>query len=544
MISSLIILLLFCNISNLKTIKSGVYNIISNNLYLFYNKRKLSLSKDYKHPNTLFRITKVKKINNETFYNIEEIYTKYKLIKSGENEIFFSKKTDDLLIWSLIKLNENDIIIKNKKDNCYILIIDCKIICENISFSKITKFNLIKIYSEVDDTKIYKYYELLNKEPIDVLIKYIDLKDPNLNRTGIHQIEKDYDNEELRYSIRSIINNIPWVRKIFILMPNEKVRYFKDYNYIKDKIIYVKDKDLLGYDSSNSLAFQYRFWKMKKFGISDNIIVMDDDYFIGDKLNKSNFFYVENGKVIPSIVTSNFLKIQRKTVEKNCEFYKNKAEMSKEEQNNDIFNYSKYLTFLFILNIFNISYTQSIFLPKFTHNAIPINLKDLKEVYDLIDKSQFKNSTLNSLYRKIDNLQFQTLILSYSFIKYKRKVNNIRSKFFFLNDSISSNYKFSLLCINKGPGYYSYINLYKEKIAMEYLFPNPSPYELIDYSLINISFNVVNYMDNTLNDYEKKISKMITKDEFYRLEIIINIFLVLVFIKFNYINLIYQYNFC
>ena len=79
---------------------------------------------------------------------------------------------------------------------------------------------------------------------------------------------------------------------------------------------------------------------------------------------------------------------------------------------------------------------------------------------------------------------------------------------------------------------------------MEYLFPNPSPYELIDYSLINISFNVVNYMDNTLNDYEKKISKMITKDEFYRLEIIINIFLVLVFIKFNYINLIYQYNFC
>ena len=57
-------------------------------------------------------------------------------------------------------------------------------------------------------------------------------------------------------------------------MPNDRVSYFKDYNYINEKILYVKNKDLLGYDSSNSLAFQYRYWKMKKFGISDNIIVM------------------------------------------------------------------------------------------------------------------------------------------------------------------------------------------------------------------------------------------------------------------------------
>ena len=48
---------------------------------------------------------------------------------------------------------------------------------------------------------------------------------------------------------RSILSNIPWIRKIFILMPTKKVRYFKEYNIIKDKIIYVKDKDLLGYDS-------------------------------------------------------------------------------------------------------------------------------------------------------------------------------------------------------------------------------------------------------------------------------------------------------
>ena len=77
-------------------------------------------------------------------------------------------------------------------------------------------------------------------------------------------------------------------------MPNEKVRYFKEYDLIKEKIIYVKDKDLIGFDSSNSYSFQFRYWNMKRFGISDNFIVMDDDYFIGAPLKKSDFFYVNN----------------------------------------------------------------------------------------------------------------------------------------------------------------------------------------------------------------------------------------------------------
>ena len=122
----------------------------------------------------------------------------------------------------------------------------------------------------------YKYkkefFKIILREPIDIIIKYIDLNDKTLNRTEINQTYKDKDNEELRYNLKSILKNMPWVRKIFILMPNEKVRYFKPYDEIKEKIVYVKDKDLLGYDSSNSNSFQFIIWKMKKFGISDNII--------------------------------------------------------------------------------------------------------------------------------------------------------------------------------------------------------------------------------------------------------------------------------
>ena len=135
------------------------------------------------------------------------------------------------------------------------------VFCNYIPVEKASSFKLSKIFSEVKSKKNPINVEILNKEPIDVLIKYIDIRDPNIKRDGIFQVEKDYDNEELRYSLRSILNNIPWIRKIFILMPNEKVRFFKDYNLIKDKIVYVKDKDILGYESSNCNAFLFRYWK-------------------------------------------------------------------------------------------------------------------------------------------------------------------------------------------------------------------------------------------------------------------------------------------
>ena len=317
-----------------KIIKNGVYNLMVNDLYLYYYKRNISLFGDFKSPNTFFRIKKLYKNNNTIFYNIEEYFTKNKLIVLDNKIISFIKKKSTSNLWIFIEINNNSYIIQNK-EKCYLKLEKSNIICDFISFEKASQFKLIKIFSERNEKNNYNYINILNKEPIDILIKYIDLSDPDLKRNHIHQIDKDYDNEELRYSIRSILINIPWIRKIYILMPNEKIRYFKEYNLIKDKIIYLKDKDLLGYDSSNSNAFQFRYWKLKKYGISNNIIVMDDDCFIGKSLEKQDFFYVKNGKVFPYIITSNFLKIDKKTVENNCIIYKNLAKYSKEEQNDD-----------------------------------------------------------------------------------------------------------------------------------------------------------------------------------------------------------------
>ena len=515
---------LYFNILKPIIINNGVYNLIANNLYLFNYRRNISLSSKFKYPDTFFRIKSVLNGKNESFYNIEEINKNLKIYVSESKKIYLTNDKNVSYYWKLIRLKENMFKIKNQ-DNCYLKIKNIEIYCEAISFNKATTFQLNKIYFEVDNSK---YNILLEKEPIDALIKYIDLRDPDLNRKGIHQIEKDYDNEELRYSVRSILYNIPWIRKIFILMPNERVRFFKEYNLIKEKIVYIKDKDLLGYDSSNQRAFQFRYWKMKKFAISDNIILMDDDYFIGGKLAKSDFFHIEKGKVVPSIISSNFLKLNNEYIKEQILEFEIKAKQSKEEQNGDIFYYGKYLTLSFIFKIFNISYDESAYIPVFSHTAIPINLKEVKETYDFIYQSKYKYTTLDCKYRHFDGIQFQIFYISYTFLKYNRPVKNIPNKFIQLNDSILAYYKYSLLCINKGAGNYSYFKFLNSRILLEFLFPIPSPYEIVDYSLLGISFNNTYTLNKLLQLNEKKMFHMITKKECFYL--IIKIILIFVFI--------------
>jgi len=521
--------LFYLCISSNEYLLNGVYNIIIDNLYLSYSKSNITGSAVFTQ-NTLFRIINLNdSIFDKAIVIIEDINTKCKLIISDNNELNCKVDTDYLQIWSFLLNENNRYILKNVNNSCFIKLNEEKFYCEKIPFYKATSFLIKKIFTEVNESEIVKNKELLNKEPVDVLIKYIDLRDKNLTRKGIRQIEKDYDNEELRYAVRSILNYIPWIRKIFILMPNEKVRYFKEKNLIKEKIVYIKDKDILGYDSSNSNSFQFRIYKMKKFGISNNIIVMDDDCFITNKLEKNDFFYVEHGKVVPAIITSDFISINRSIVKNQTILYEQRAKSNKVEQNNYIFEYSRFLTFSFILNIFNVSFEENIIIPKFTHNAIPANLNDIKEIYDLVYTSKYKYPTLDCKYRAIGYIQFQIFIVSYTFIKYNRKVNNIPYNYINIGNTLKSDYKSSLLCINKGSKHYPILISYQAKIVMEYLFPNPSPYEIIDYSLINLSYFVV----KSLIKKKHSNKKLYIFNNFIDIKFNIFLFLLLLIIKIN-----------
>ena len=506
MIKYIIILFLLTQIFLIK--KWEVYSIIYNNLNLLYENNQLYFSATLKIKiNNLFRIKKKNSNDNSiSYYYIQNIY-------SNQSFIFIKNIDPNIQLRNIDEKQDNAkwIIIEVEKDSykmqningCYMKIKGSTITCKNISLNEASKFNLIKEYEEVYENQLDE--EIIEKEPIDVLIKYIDLRDPTLKRNGIHQIKKDFDNEELRYSIRSILKNIPWIRKIFILMPNDKVRFLKDYDTIKKKIIYIKDKDILGYDSANSLSFQFNYWKMKKFGISDNIIAMDDDCFIGHPLKKSHFFYYKNGKVTPAVITSKFLRLNQSIVEKNLKKYKKILKKNNVEQSSPEFRYSLYTTYSFILKMFS----KSLLFPVHTHNAIPVNLIDLKEIYDIVFKSEFKVSTLDSLYRKIDSLQFQAFFLSYSFIKFLKKVRNISNNLIQNKNAIFADYNYSLFCINTGSIKYKSLEFLESKIVMEYLFPFPSKFEIINNSLPMTTFNAMKLMEIESYNYEIFIKKKI-----------------------------------
>ena len=504
-----IVLLLFINVVN-ENLTNGVYQIKYHDLYLnfhqknnkFYFARKSSLSRK-----SLFRI--YNELDKNTSYFLFESLEHNKKIYSEKNKVLADTKFDNSnknFFWSFINNNTNSVAIKNS-NGCYIQISSFFTITCIDSFQNATQFYFLKIYEEVNHTE--EDIKLIEKEPIDILIKYIDLNDPNLTRKGIHQIKKDIDNEEIKYSIRSILKNIPWIRKIFILMPNEKVRYFKEPEEIKEKIIYVKDKDLIGFDSSSSLVFQFRYWKMKKFNISDNFLALDDDCFIGKPLEKTDFFYVKNKTVLPLIINSKLLEFKKAGVEKNIYYYKRAIKKTKQEQGFNEFQYTKQLTYLFIMNALS---RKKIIVPKFTHNAIPINVNELKEIYELIDKSKFKETTLYSTYRHKRSLQFQTFYLGYTFNKYQKKIHNIPHKLIRFQNTLHSRFDYALFCINTNAHQNSGKSKKQFLIKMEKLFPEKSPYEIIENSRLSISIKSIKQLKDEIKMLQKKLTKLQKQD--------------------------------
>ena len=187
-------------------ISDGVYTFLLDGMYLSYIDGNFMQSYIFDN-RALFRILSIRfSLNDNSFHNIEEINTNFKLSLSEDKELTFNNIINHSENWRFIRLENNYFVIKNKNYQCYIKKNKVKYMCDNISLDKATKFKLIKIFNEVKEFQFRIHKELFDREPVDILIKYIDLKDNKLKRKGIHQIEKDYDNEELRYSIRSIIN--------------------------------------------------------------------------------------------------------------------------------------------------------------------------------------------------------------------------------------------------------------------------------------------------------------------------------------------------
>ena len=487
------------------------------------NKIKFTYKKEGKEQN--FRIISTEK-NSSLYYIESKSFNKRlglnntnldELILLDKNRSFHIKMT----YWKIIELNDKEFLIQNnytKKlvefqeqdgNNIYP---GCSKNLTDITKNNTIQLNEVPNYFKFSFFKLYEEVEIkdehikfIDKEPVDVVIKYIDLTDATLNREGIVQKKKDIDNEELKYSVRSILENIPWIRKIFILMPNEKVKYFKPIDEIKDKIVYVKDKDLLGFDSADSHVFHFNLFNMTQFGLSENFILMDDDYFFGKPIKKSQFFYYDEAqnKVLPSIVVSEFSELNRRETLGEYNRLFRRAFTIKP------FTYSCWkLQQLSSFKLLLDQFPSPLVNVSFSHNAIPLNINDLKEIYELVKNNyHYPNEALYAKTRSTLGLQTHTLFNSYALNIKKRKVNTIPSTYFDIGDLADKDLNIEMFVINTSSDRkYTQKDYDISKLILGNKFSKPTPYEIIPKNKDNNKYK--SKRNNKLKELRKQIDAM------------------------------------
>ena len=264
-------------------------------------------------------------------------------------------------------------------------------------------------------------------------------------------------------------------------MPNKKVKFFKSIEDINYKIIYIKDKDLLGFDSANIHSFAFKLYDLEKFGISKNFIYMEDDFFIGKPLNKSDFFYYDEikRKVVPYLLTKYFQEMNQSSI---LAQYYNLLEKkdfihphSKDGWWFSIYNTNKYFIERYKLPLINTN---------FTHNAIAENIDDLKEIYEEIQDYKYINETLYYKERHILSLNQPYFYNLYQLNIKKKKIHSIPYKYISIELIKLVNLDIPLFVINTGGNHIPTNQQYKiQKKIMEKRFPFSNKYEINNKSL-------------------------------------------------------------
>lgn len=135
-------------------------------------------------------------------------------------------------------------------------------------------------------------------------LKYLKLENKELNIEAVTE-GRFYDNDELKYSLRSLGKYAPWVRKIYLITDDQLPKWFKD----NPKITIVDHKDIIDekyLPTFNSEVIDFNIHKIK--GLADRFILINDDMFFDRKVYKS-FFFTKEGVPIKYLRRINHKRI-------------------------------------------------------------------------------------------------------------------------------------------------------------------------------------------------------------------------------------------
>ena len=185
--------------------------------------------------------------------------------------------------------------------------------------SKTTIFLSTKHIFEIDIINLFSSKEVSLK--IDIVYTYVDGNDQNWlqkksfaeDSTNIiehnaNDSARYMDNEELKYSLRSIEKYAPWINNIFILTDNQTPAWL---NIGNTKIKVIDHKDIF-YDKSSLPCFNAKAIETQIHHIenlSERFIYFNDDMFLG-RLSCPEDFFDKDGK--PNIFVSEFFPFPSK----------------------------------------------------------------------------------------------------------------------------------------------------------------------------------------------------------------------------------------
>lgn len=332
---------------------------------------------------------------------------------------------------------------------------------------------------------------------IDIVYTWVDGSDPIWDKKRRKRAEeigtvlpdanndaRFMDNNELKYSLRSVHQFAPWINKIFIVTDNQIPNWLNtDHPKIKivdHKDIFTKKENLPSF-SARGIESQIHHIKQ----LSEHFIYFNDDMFLGRPSNLNDFFTV-NGK--PYIFVSEILPIP------NRKFYdiSKRDVLKRNDHQYAVVNSRKLVTE---------SQKKSVYY-NVRHGVKPL----LKSVLEQIEKnfsSELLKTSANS-FRTLDDVLMFHLFAFYAIIKKLGRPKYLKtvSKKKAIIDLFSSSYnKFTfgyinlhdknldenleailnnepfIVCLNQTPSTPD-SSIKKIKDFLDIYFPNKSPFEL------------------------------------------------------------------
>lgn len=149
---------------------------------------------------------------------------------------------------------------------------------------------------------------------IDAVITWVDGSDPALKRQRDHYLShataplhgnginphRWMCSDELNFCLRSIANNAPWIRHVWIVTDNQIPEITGLPDHFADKISIVDHKDIFaGYENAlptfNSLSIETMLWRIP--GLCEHFLYFNDDVFLTAPVEIADFF-TANGPVL------------------------------------------------------------------------------------------------------------------------------------------------------------------------------------------------------------------------------------------------------